>query len=70
MQIILNGEPHALPNKPAESTYISDLIEQLGLTGQRLAIELNGDIVPRSQHATFSLNDGDKVEIVRAIGGG
>ena len=70
MQIILNGEPHTLPNKPAESTYISDLIEQLGLTDQRLAIELNGDIVPRSQHATLALNDGDKVELVRAIGGG
>lgn len=70
MQIILNGEPHTLPNKSAESFYLADLIEQLGLTGQRLAIELNGDIVPRSQHATFALNDGDKVEIVRAIGGG
>ena len=70
MQIILNGEAHTLPNETAESFYIADLIEQLGLTGQRLAIELNGDIVPRSQHATFALNDGDKVEIVRAIGGG
>ncbi|MDD2892942.1 MAG: sulfur carrier protein ThiS [Halothiobacillaceae bacterium] len=66
MQIFLNGEAHNLP----EHSSVADLIEQLGLSGQRLAIELNGDIAPRSQHATLELKDGDKVEIVRAIGGG
>ena len=66
MQIILNGEPHSLP----EPAYITDLIEQLGLVGQRLAIEVNGDIVPRSQHAERLLCAGDRVEVVRAIGGG
>jgi sulfur carrier protein len=62
----LNGAIHSLP----EPSKVADLIEQLGLTGQRLAIEINGDIVPRSQHATLELKDGDKVEVVRAIGGG
>jgi len=66
MQIILNGEPHALP----ETAYVTDLIAQLGLVGQRLAIEVNGDIVPRSQHAERQLCLGDRVEVVRAIGGG
>lgn len=66
MQIILNGEPHDLP----ELAYVTDLIELLGLTGQRLAIELNGDILPRSQHAERQLCAGDRVEVVRAIGGG
>ena len=66
MQIFLNGEDHNLP----DHNTVADLIEQLGLSGQRLAIELNGDIAPRSQHATLELKDGDKVEVVRAIGGG
>ena len=66
MQIILNGEPHDLP----EQAWVTDLIAQLGLVGQRLAIEVNGDIVPRSQHAERLLCAGDRVEVVRAIGGG
>jgi len=70
MQIILNGEPHDLPDMPSGQAYVTDLIEQLGLVGQRLAIEVNGDIVPRSQHAERSLGAGDRVEVVRAIGGG
>jgi len=74
MQIILNGEPHDLPDMqpdtlPAQA-YVADLIEQLGLVGQRLAIEVNGDIVPRSQHTERQLCAGDRVEVVRAIGGG
>lgn len=66
LNILLNGEPHTL----SEHSKVADLIERLGLTGQRLAIEVNGDIAPRSQHTALELKDGDKVEIVRAIGGG
>ena len=66
MNIVLNGETHTLP----ETAHLGDLLVQLGLSGQRLAIELNGDIVPRSQHDATLLKDGDRVEIVRAIGGG
>lgn len=46
------------------------LIEQLGLAGKRVALECNGEIVPRGQHAAHSLKDGDRVEIVVAVGGG
>jgi sulfur carrier protein len=49
---------------------VADLIDQLSLTGKRLAVEVNEDIVPRSQHAERRLNDGDRVEVVHAIGGG
>jgi len=70
MQIILNGEPHNLPDEQPEQACVTDLIEQLGLTGQRLAIEVNGNIVPRSQHTERQLCAGDRVEVVRAIGGG
>lgn len=49
---------------------ISTLIEEMGLTGKRIALEQNGDIVPRSTFATQHLADGDKLEVVVAVGGG
>ena len=66
MQIQLNGEPYQLP---AGQT-VTDLLERLELGGRRLAVELNRDIVPRSAHASTVLNEGDRVEVVHAIGGG
>ncbi|SDT05492.1 sulfur carrier protein ThiS [Halopseudomonas xinjiangensis] len=66
MQIQLNGEAYSVE----PSTTLTDLVERLGLTGKRLAIELNLDIVPRSQFAETRLAEGDRVEIVHAIGGG
>ena len=66
MKIEVNGEPREL----SAGTTVADLIDQLSLTGKRLAVELNEDIVPRSQHADIRLNDGDRVEVVHAIGGG
>lgn len=49
---------------------IAELIEQLSLTGRRLAVEVNREIVPKSEHPSHRLADGDVVEIVHAIGGG
>ena len=49
---------------------VAQLVAQLGLTGKRLAVEVNRDIVPRGEHATRMLRDGDRVEIIHAIGGG
>ncbi|WP_110654551.1 sulfur carrier protein ThiS [Salinicola halimionae] len=66
MLIQLNGEPRPLEG---DST-LTNLVESLGLTGRRIAIEVNEEIVPRSQHGQMRLNDGDRVEIVHAIGGG
>lgn len=66
MQIQLNGEAYSLD----EPTTLTDLVERLGLAGKRLAIELNLEIVPRSQFAETQVVDGDRVEIVHAIGGG
>lgn len=66
MQIHLNGEAYSLD----EPMTLTDLVERLGLAGKRLAIELNLEIVPRSQFAEIRLADGDRVEIVHAIGGG
>jgi sulfur carrier protein len=66
MRIQLNGEPYELP--AGES--VAALLTRLELTGRRVAVELNLDIVPRSQHDSTQLNDGDQVEVVHAIGGG
>ena len=66
MQIRLNGEAKTV----RDNTTIQHLIEQMGLTGQRYAVEVNESIVPRSRHALHTLNAHDKVEIVQAIGGG
>ena len=66
MHIAING--HAVPTPDAAT--VSDLLDQLKLTGQRIAVEVNGEIVTRSLHAQTPLKDGDKIEIVHAIGGG
>lgn len=66
MNIQLNGEAREIP----DNSTAQDLIEQLGLSGKRLAMELNREIVPRSSYASTPLNNGDEIEIVHAIGGG
>ena len=66
MQIKINGEPRSF----AEPLDLATLIEQLGLTGKRIAVELNQEIVPHGQYGQRVLNDKDQVEIVHAIGGG
>ncbi len=64
--IILNGN-----NKQINSnTSISQLLENLNLSGKRLAVEINQQIVPRSEFNNLTLNEQDNVEIVQAIGGG
>ncbi|MCD5971291.1 MULTISPECIES: sulfur carrier protein ThiS [Pseudomonas] len=66
MHIQLNGEPFELP----DGATVLALLTRLDLVGRRVAVELNLDIVPRSQHETTALNEGDQVEVVHAIGGG
>jgi sulfur carrier protein len=66
MHIQLNGEPYELP----DGHNVEALLARLELTGRRVAVELNQDIVPRSQHGATALNEGDQVEVVHAIGGG
>jgi sulfur carrier protein len=66
MRIQLNGEPYELP----EGETVAALLARLELTGRRVAVELNLDIVPRSQHDATPLSEGDQVEVVHAIGGG
>lgn len=67
MQLTINGNPRSFD---AASFTVAELVQHLELVGKRLAIERNGEIVPRSQFEATSLADGDKLEIVGAVGGG
>ena len=66
MDIVLNGEPRSLTHPLT----VFDLLRQEGLGERRVAVEVNGEIVPRSRHGEHALNAGDRVEIVHALGGG
>ena len=66
MNIVLNGESRRLD----DGCTLQRLAEQQGLCQQRFAVEVNLCIIPRSRLATYRLHEGDRVEIVRAVGGG
>lgn len=66
MNLHINGE---VQHQPPPCS-VAQLVERLQLAGKRLAVERNGDIVPRSSYADTWLADGDRLEIVQAIGGG
>jgi sulfur carrier protein len=66
MELVINGKTEQLP----DSINAAQLIEHLGLAGERLAMEVNREIVPRSSFGDYRFQAGDRIEIVRAIGGG
>jgi sulfur carrier protein len=65
MLLQINGAPREVP----DGQTVADLLSSLGIRG-RIAVEVNGELVPRSAHAQHVLADGDRVEVVHAIGGG
>ncbi len=66
IELVINGEPRTFP---APLT-VAQLVDTLELAGKRIAVEKNGEIVPRSRHADTPLASGDRLEIVVAVGGG
>lgn len=66
LDIVLNGEPHLVPARHT----LFDLVAALDLEHQALALAVNRQVVPRQRWAEYQLNAYDKVDIVRAIGGG
>jgi sulfur carrier protein len=66
IQVSVNGEPREF----AAALTFSQLLGELDLGGKRLAIERNGEIVPRSRFGEARLADGDRIEVVIAVGGG
>ncbi len=65
-QIKINGDSYNIE----EGSSITGLLEKLDLQSKKVAIELNREIIPKSQYKTTKLNDNDKLEIVHFIGGG
>jgi sulfur carrier protein len=66
IRVTVNGAAHKF-ERPIE---VSALLSSLDLAGKKVAVERNGEIVPRSAHASTVLTDGDRLEIVVAVGGG
>jgi sulfur carrier protein len=66
LDVIVNGESRTLPGPVT----VKELIQDMDLQDRRIAIEINGEIVPASQHSNAHISDGDHIEIVGAIGGG
>ena len=66
IQVLLNGQPESL--QPDLS--VLALLEARGLVGKRLAVERNGEIVPKSRYGEPAVMPGDRLEIVAAVGGG
>ena len=66
MNIVLNGDPYTIP----DGCTAAGLVDSLQLGERRIAMEVNKEIVPGSEYANHVLKEGDKVEVVHAIGGG
>jgi len=66
MNIIVNGERFDFPNP----LNVKELIDYLGFQNQRIALEVNETIIPKSNHGTYILSNNDKVEVINAVGGG
>jgi len=66
LQVTINGDPRQFGRALA----VTELLDELALSGKRVAIERNGEIVPRSRYAETRLANGDQLEIVVAVGGG
>jgi sulfur carrier protein len=66
MELTINGESLQF----SAPLSVAALVELLGYTGKRIAVERNGEIVPRGRHAEVELAAGDRIEIVVAVGGG
>lgn len=66
MEIVLNGKLQEI----TDDIFLSRLVSLLGLTGQRLAVEINQEVISRSRYDGTRISPGDKIEIIHAIGGG
>ena len=66
LTIVLNGQPRQL----IPGCKLHELLDDAGYAGRRVAVEINREIVPRSLHTQREIRDGDRIEIVHAMGGG
>lgn len=68
VRLMINGEPHHI--ETARPLTVAGLLAHLGLDQRFGAVEVNREVVPKSQHGAHALNEGDQVEIIRFVGGG
>jgi sulfur carrier protein len=66
MKLTVNGEEKSIP----EGMTLAQLVQELGLEKNPIAIELNREVVPRARHGETRLREGDRLEIVTLVGGG
>jgi sulfur carrier protein len=66
VKVIVNGEPREVPS----ALSVAELLRQLEVSPRGVAVEVNLQIIPRSQHEEYHLNEGDRLEIVTLVGGG
>jgi sulfur carrier protein len=66
IRVLVNGAPREFDRPPT----VAQFLDELELAGKRLAIERNGEIVPRSRFGEERLAEGDRIEVVVAVGGG
>ena len=66
MEITVNGQPRRV----SDGTTVIELLEDLGLAGKYVAVEVNQQVIPRARHADHRLKAGDRLEIVTLVGGG
>lgn len=66
MKVVVNGEERELPDPMS----VAGLLVHLGVDQRFGAVEVNREVVPKSEHGTHALRDGDQVEIIRFVGGG
>lgn len=66
IEVVINGSAETF----ADALSVAQLLAARGLAGKRVAVERNGEIVPKSRHADTALASGDRIEIVVAVGGG
>ncbi|HEY0163455.1 MAG TPA: sulfur carrier protein ThiS [Edaphobacter sp.] len=69
LTLVLNGQPRVFESLSASSS-LSDLVQELGLKGDRVAVEHNGEIASRTVWGETALTENDKLEIVHFVGGG
>ena len=66
MNITINGATHECPS----NSNITQLLERLEMQNKRIALEINNEVIPKNEYKAYTLNDGDCIEIIQAIGGG
>jgi len=66
MKIRINEEERDVP----EGTSVADVVETLSLNPKFIAVEVNLELIPRGEHASYTLSDGDQLEVVTLVGGG